>query len=261
MDSYGRAPYIRCDAVKRHNPPDHAGGGAPQDGRGCNRMSTGVIELIILAGITVFLLLKLRGVLGAKTGLEEQQAPRAPQVEPVRQKRAAPVAPVEDAGVDPDSATVAEGDADIGEALASMRRAEPAFLPTEFIGGARQAFEMILMAFEHGDLDTLRQFLAPDVYQGFADAIAARKEAGYTVEARFVGVRDARVVTARFDADSREAEIAIRFTGELISAVRDASGAVVEGDPNDVRRETDVWTFARRMGADDPNWLLVATGE
>jgi predicted lipid-binding transport protein (Tim44 family) len=224
-------------------------------------MPTGVIELIILAGIAVFLLLRLRGLLGTRTGLEEQQATRVSRPEPVRQSRAAGPPPSEDGAIDPDSATVADGDDRVGAALAAMRRAEPGFLPSEFLSGARQAFEMILMAFEHGDLKPIDRFLAPDVRQGFADAIAERRRDGLTVDARFVGVREARVVDARFDAATGEAEIALRFTGELISTVRDAEGRVVEGDPNELRRETDVWTFARRMGAGDPNWTLVATGE
>jgi predicted lipid-binding transport protein (Tim44 family) len=224
-------------------------------------MPTGVIELIILAGIAVFLLLRLRGVLGTRTGLEEQQATRVSRPEPVRPARAGPPPAADEGVIDPDSATVAGGDDAIGAALAAMRRAEAGFLPSEWLGGARQAFEMILMAFEHGDLKPVERFLAPDVRDGFAEAIAERQREGLTVEARFVGVREARIADARFDLESREAEIAVRFTGELISVVRDAAGRVVEGDPNDVRRETDVWTFARRMGAGDPNWTLVATGE
>lgn len=224
-------------------------------------MPTGVIELIILAAIALFLLFRLRSVLGQKTGLEERQARPAARPEAARPVPAPPPPSAEEDGVDPDSATVAGGDDAAAKALSAMRRAEPGFLPSEFIKGARQAFEMILMAFEQGDLDTLRRFLAPDVYEGFAEAIEERKRQGYTVEARFIGVREARVTGARFDPETREGEIAVRFTGEMITAVRDSEHRVVEGDPNEIRRETDTWTFARRMGVDDPNWLLVATGE
>jgi predicted lipid-binding transport protein (Tim44 family) len=223
-------------------------------------MPTGVIELIILAGIAVFLLFRLRGVLGTKTGFEEQQHRPAARAEATRPAPPPPPAALED-GVDEDSAAAAEGDEQVAEALSAMRRVEPGFSPRAFVQGARGAYEMILMAFEQGDLDTLRRFLAPDVYAGFAEAIEGRRTAGYTVEARFIGVREAKIVGARFDADTAEAEIAIRFKGEMITAVRDAEHRVVEGDPNEIRRETDVWTFARRMGAADPNWLLVATGE
>ncbi|MGF1658480.1 MAG: Tim44/TimA family putative adaptor protein [Rubrimonas sp.] len=223
-------------------------------------MTSGIIETIILAAIALFLVFKLRGVLGTKTGLEEQQGARVRAPAPSRSAPAGPVPVAEANEIDPDSATVAEGDREIGEALSAMRRAEPSFLPSEFMGGARGAFEMILMAFEQGDLDTLRQFLAPEVFAGFEAAIAERRENGYTVDARFIGVREAQVVAARYDAATREAEIAVRFTAEMITVVRDADLQIVEGDPNEIRRESDVWTFGRRMGASDPNWRLVATG-
>lgn len=223
-------------------------------------MPTGVIELIILAAVALFLLFRLRSVLGTKTGFEEQQSRRPMRPEPARPSAAPP--PAADEGeIDPDSATVADNDPAIGAALAAMRRAEPGFLPSEFMSGARQAFEMILMAFETGDLDTLKRFLAPDVYRSFAAVIEDRRQQGLSVDARFVGVREARVASARFDPVSREAEIALRFTAELVTVVRDRELRVVEGDPNEIRRETDVWTFARRMGVSDPNWQLVATGE
>ncbi len=223
-------------------------------------MPTGVIELIILAGIAVLLLFRLRSVLGTKTGLEEQQL-RAPRPEPIRANpvKAQP-APAED-GVDEECLAVADGDAEVAETLAAMRRAEPGFAPAAFMQGARQAFEMLLMAFEHGDKETLNRFLAPDVYRGFAEAIDERAAAGYRVDSRFVGVREARIVAARFEPSDGAAEIAVRFSAELVTAVYDASDALVEGDPNDIRRETDVWTFGRRMGVSDPNWRLVATGE
>ena len=225
-------------------------------------MPTGVIELLILAAIALFLLFRLRSVLGTKTGFEEQHNHRrAPAPEPAERPAPAPAPVAEEGAVDSDSEEAAEGDASIAETLSAMRRAEPGFQPTGFLQGARGAFEMILMAFEQGDVDTLKRFLAPDVFEGFEAAIEQRKAAGYTVDARFIGVREARIVDARFDADSGEAEIAVRFKGELITVVRDSEHRVVEGDPNEIRRESDVWTFARRMGASDPNWQLVATGE
>jgi len=82
-----------------------------------------------------------------------------------------------------------------------------------------------------------------------------------TVEATFVGLRELVLTDATFDRASREAEVTVRFTGELTSVIRNRSGEVVEGSPTEIKRQRDVWTFARTMGADNPNWLLVATGE
>ena len=224
-------------------------------------MSTGIIELVILAGIALFLLFRLRSVLGTKTGFEEQHNHRTIRADTVRPAPTPAPVTVDEPASDDDALAVADGDAAIADALIGMARAEPGFSPSGFVSGAKGAYEMILMAFENADTKTLETFLAPDVYDGFAAAIAERQRLGYTVEARFIGVREARVVGARFDPESNEAEIAIRFTGEMITTVRDSEHRVVEGNPNEIRRETDVWTFARRMGSPDPNWMLVATGE
>ena len=117
------------------------------------------------------------------------------------------------------------------------------------------------MGFERGDMNSIKPFLAEDVYETFAEVVAAREAQGLTVEAEFIGIREMALHGATFDKDSNLAEVTVRFTGEMTSVVRDAAGEVVEGKPNEVKRQKDVWTFARVLGTDDPNWQLVATGE
>ena len=142
-----------------------------------------------------------------------------------------------------------------------MKQADPEFSVGEFLSGARGAYEMILMAFERGDVDSIAPFLGDEVHQTFVDVIGTREDQGLTIEANFVGVRELNLVDATFDRDTQEAEITVRFVGELTSAVRDAAGEIIEGNPNEIKRQKDVWTFARFMAADNPNWKLVATGE
>ncbi|MEM1316595.1 MAG: Tim44/TimA family putative adaptor protein [Pseudomonadota bacterium] len=219
-----------------------------------------MIELIILAAIAVFVLMRLKSVLGTRTGFEGP--PRTgpePISEPRRRERDFEVING-GADIDEDIARVADADSETGAALRRMAEAEPGFSPSEFLDGAKQAYEMILMAFETGDMKTLRQLLSDEVYDSFAAAIAARDEEGLMVEARFVGVKEARVFSAMYSESTREADIEIRFVGELVSVVRNAEHEIVEGDPNEIRRQTDLWTFTRAMGADDPNWVLTATG-
>jgi predicted lipid-binding transport protein (Tim44 family) len=120
---------------------------------------------------------------------------------------------------------------------------------------------MILMAFEKGDLDSIRAFLSADVEHSFAEVIEARQREGLSIESHFVGLRELVLQDARFDSASREGEITVRFVGELTSVVRNKAGEVVEGSATAIKRQRDVWTFARKMGVDDPNWQLVATGE
>lgn len=219
-----------------------------------------MIELIILAAIAVFVLMRLKSVLGTRTGFER---PSQPRVEPVpeHRRRERDFEVIRGgADLDADIARVADADSETAAALRRMAQAEPGFSPSEFLDGAKRAYEMILMAFETGDRKTLRDLLSPEVYESFAAAIDAREREGLTVEARFIGVKDAKVFSAIFTEETGEADIEVRFVGELVSVVRDAGHEIVEGDPNEVRRQTDLWTFTRRMGVDDPNWVLTATG-
>ena len=141
-----------------------------------------------------------------------------------------------------------------------MKGAEPSFNVGEFLGGARGAYEMILMGFEAGDLSKIKPFLSDDVYESFASVVGERENKGLSVEAKFIGLRELKLLDATFGPSSREAEVTVRFVGELTSVVRDKAGDIVEGNPKEVKAQKDIWTFARVMGADNPNWQLVATG-
>ena len=222
-------------------------------------MSSAVIQLLVLAGIAIFLILRLRSVLGTREGFEKPPVPLNGQ--PDSDKRRRRDFEVIEGGVDRDITDHVEDGSAAAKALASMKLAEPGFGVGEFLQGARGAYEMILMAFEQGELETVQPFLDEDVYEAFADVVSQREQQGLTVEAHFVGVRDVSLVNATFDRATDVAEITVRFLGELTSVVRDAAGDVVEGDANAIKRQKDVWTFARKMGTGDPNWKLVATGE
>ena len=140
-----------------------------------------------------------------------------------------------------------------------MKRAEPSFGVGEFLSGARGAYEMILMGFDNGEIEDLKPFLSDEIYETFSEVIEQRAQQGLTIEAQFVGVRELSLVDATFDDTERLAEITVKYVGELTSVVKNAAGEVIEGSPTAVKRQKDVWTYARRMGSDDPNWQLVAT--
>lgn len=220
-------------------------------------MSSAVIQLLVLAGVAVFLILRLRSVLGTRDGFEKPpiQAPREGAGANARDFE------VIEGGPDRDIVDhVAEGSG-AAEALAQMKAADNSFSVGEFLQGARGAYEMILMAFERGDLKSIQPFLSEDVFESFAQVVDMRADKGLTVEANFIGVREVTLQDASLDDATKEAEITVRFVGELTSVVRDEAGDVVEGSPTEVKKQRDVWTFARVMGSDDPNWQLVATGE
>jgi predicted lipid-binding transport protein (Tim44 family) len=223
-------------------------------------MSSDMIEILVLIAIAGVVLFRLKSVIGTRTGHEgPPEVMRRQQNGADAPARPGPVA-VPDLPED-DEETFANVPQDSRAALEAIREVEPGFDIDGFVDGGRGAYEMILMAYEEGDRETLQNLLAPDVFQAFQAGIEAREEAGLRVDARFIGVKEARVEEVAFDPDANIADVTVRFVGELITAVRDAENRVVEGDPNEVRRQTDIWTFSREMGSVDPNWLLTGTGD
>lgn len=217
-------------------------------------MSNAVIQLLVLAGIAIFLILRLRNVLGTRDGFEPTKVDT-----PAKQRRFEVIEGSAEE-VDEDITDHVEPGSPAAEALAAMKRVEPGFGVGEFLNGSKAAYEMILMAFERGDLSEVRPFLADPVAEAFQSVIDDRAAKAQTVEAQYLGTRETSLSAAEFDAATGMAEISVRFMAEMIAVTRDSAGEVVEGDPKAPRKQRDVWTFARHMGQDDPNWQLVATG-
>lgn len=220
-------------------------------------MNSPLLQLLVLAGIAIFLILRLRNVLGTREGFEKPPLQRPGEASPAERRGFEVI----EGGPDRDITDHVEEGSDAAEALAEMKRVEPSFSLSEFLQGARGAYEMILMGFERGDLAAIKPFLSEEVYETFAEVVEAREAQGLTIEAEFAGIREMSVADAEFDKGTNMAEVSVRFIGELTSVVRDSAGDIVEGSATKPKRQKDVWTFARKMGADDPNWQLVATGE
>lgn len=218
-------------------------------------MSDPMIQLVILGVIALFVILRLRSVLGTRTGFEptnvsqqtfKKEKPKDEEIKEV---------------IDRDIADYILIDSPGGKALSQMKKAENTFSVTEFIEGARQAYEMILIAFEEGDRDGLRPFLADDIYESFEAVIIERENAKLNVEATFIGLREIKLSNAEYDWRSKEGEITLTLIAELTTVVKNNKGKVIEGDKNTIKRQKDIWTFSRVMGSDNPNWILVATSE
>ncbi|CUH39403.1 mitochondrial import inner membrane, translocase subunit [Jannaschia seosinensis] len=219
-------------------------------------MDDAVIQLLVLAAIALFLVIRLKNVLGTRTGFEKPPVTDSgPRRDDVRRDFE-----VIEGGPDRDITDHVEDGSESAKALAAMKLAEPGFNVTEFVSGARQAYEMILMAFENGDLTPVEGFLSDDVYDAFLSVISDREDKGLKVDANFIGVRETSLTEAEFDRATDEGQITIRFVCEITSVVKDSEGTIVEGNPNEIKKQRDVWTFARIMGSEDPNWKLVATG-
>ncbi len=220
------------------------------------RMSSPLIQLLVLAGIAIFLILRLRDVLGTREGFEKPVLPKQEGDKRAGREKFQVI----EGGPDADITDHVPADGSSAKALAAMKLVEPSFEVGSFLQGARGAYEMILMGFESGDLARIKPFLSDEVYESFAAVVDQREKQGLKIEAKFVGVREIKLVEAEFDRGSNEGEITIRFIGELTSVVRDKAGDIVEGTPDEIKRQKDVWTFARIMGSENPNWQLVATG-
>lgn len=216
-----------------------------------------IIQLLVLAGIAVFLILRLKNVLGTREGFEKPPVNGPTATTPLQRSGFEVI----EGGPDPDIIDHVAEDSPAARALAQMKKIEPGFSVSEFLGGARGAYEMILMGFERGDLAEIKPFLSDDVYHTFAEVVADRDAKGLTIEADFIGVQELSLVDAEFDPDTRIAELTVRYVGQLTQVVRDRGGDIIEGEEGKVKTQKDSWTFERRMGSDDLNWQLVATGE
>ncbi len=229
------------------------------------------IYTIIFLALAVFIFLRLRSVLGQRTGRERppydpysardaMRSPATDQVVTLPPRPAEPVTtrPVE---VTPPSVDrwkdIAETGSGIAAGLDAIAAADSGFDAKHFITGARTAYEMIVTAFAEGDRRQLRSLLSREVYDGFDAAISERESRGETAETRFVSIDGSTITGAELRA--RMAQITMRFVSKLISATRDRSGNVIEGNAEKVTDVTDVWTFARDVSSRDPNWKVVAT--
>ncbi|HZS65431.1 MAG TPA: Tim44/TimA family putative adaptor protein [Xanthobacteraceae bacterium] len=231
------------------------------------------IYTIVFLAVAVFIFLRLRSVLGQRTGRE--RPPYDPFAARDRMRGAANDAGNENVVSLPGRAVDAassvtqtvpvkdrwKGVAESGSALAAsldaIAGADSGFDVKHFLAGARAAYEMVVTAFAEGDRRTLRNLLSREVFDGFEAAISGREKRGEKHETRFVSIDTAEIVAA--ELRGRTAQATVRFISKLIATTRDASGAVIDGSPDKVIEVTDIWTFARDVTSRDPNWKLVAT--
>jgi predicted lipid-binding transport protein (Tim44 family) len=227
------------------------------------------ITTVIFALLAAFVVWKLRSVLGTRTGHE-----RPPQERPRGSERLddaandSKVIRLPGAANDSRLGASSKGEQDrwspyassgsaLGSGFDQIASLDANFQPREFVEGAKAAYEMIIGAFAAGDRDTLRNLLAKDVYDSFAAAVADREARGEQVETTFVSIDKAEFTDVQLRG--KTANVTMKFQSKLITATRDKSGAVVDGNPDKVVDMADIWTFARDMTSRDPNWRLVAT--
>lgn len=227
------------------------------------------IYTIIFLALAVFIFLRLRSVLGQRTGRErppydpysarDARAPANDKVVtlPSRKPESGATIPAEVSEPADRWKDIAPAGSATAASLDAIAAADREFDAKHFVTGARSAYEMIVGAFAAGDRRALKNLLAREVYDGFDAAIRDREAKGETVESRFVSLDTAEIIGAELRGSN--AQVTVRFVSQLITATRDKDGNVVEGNPDKVTDVTDIWTFSRDLGSRDPNWKLVGT--
>jgi predicted lipid-binding transport protein (Tim44 family) len=237
------------------------------------------VSTLLFLVLAVVIFLKLRSVLGRRTGQEQTRYERYKAQQEAAQRNGKlagpdkvvtlprrereeleprPVAkPQVRADVEERVKGLAAGNAGIAKGLVDIVRADEAFEPDAFLKGARAAYELIVTAFAESNRKTLKNLLSREVYEGFAGAISDRESRGELVDQSFVGIKSADIVEA--ELKNGISQVTVKFVSELISATRDKAGEVITGDPKRIKEVTDIWTFAREVASRDPNWKLIAT--
>jgi predicted lipid-binding transport protein (Tim44 family) len=211
-------------------------------------------DIILFAMVAGFLVLRLRSVLGRRTGNERRRELFVRRARPASEKGPALIEP-NPAAV---AATTTPPPADaVAEGLNQIHRADPSFDPSQFLEGVRTAFEMIVTAFANADKAGLRPLLSDEVYQQFVTAIDERASAKETLETRILRLDSADIIEA--ELLGRNAQVTVKLTSQQINVTRAMDGSIVDGDPEHSTEKTDYWTFARDTRSADPNWVLVAT--
>jgi predicted lipid-binding transport protein (Tim44 family) len=223
------------------------------------------IDIIFFAMVAVFVILRLRSVLGRRMGHEQRDAAKnfpRPQDRNASEDATRSESPA-DTGEDNvirlpgRNGQQVPKDTPLGAGLTQIKLADANFDPADFQEKAKMAFEYIVMAFAEGDSQKLKPLLSKDVFEGFDAAIRSRAEQGHVLSTTLVRIKDAELAEASMNG--RTASITVRYVTEQINVTRDADGKVVDGDPDRITEAVDIWTYEHNTRSSDPNWTLVAT--
>jgi predicted lipid-binding transport protein (Tim44 family) len=215
-------------------------------------------SIVFFAIVVLFLVFRLRSVLGRRTGQERYRDPFAPRSATPPARAPAPGAPADIRGpVIEGASTPASEPAPLAAGMARLKAADRGFDERTFLKGARGAFEIIVNAFAAGDTAALKPLLSSEVYSSFATAIQQRVSAKETHETNLMTIKECDLIEA--GVEGSHAAVTVKFVSDQVNVTRAADGTVIDGDADRVVEKTDFWTFSRDIGSRDPNWQLVAT--
>ena len=222
-----------------------------------------MVQIIVLAAVAFFLFWRLKSVLGSRQGFENPKQNINNKTNSANQnsksKKNDDIIDLKPNAIDEDVADYVEENSDQFKTLTNMKMIEEGWMVSHFVSGAKLAYEEILMAFENGDLEKIKKMTSNEVYLTFKDVIEDRNLKGIKVEASFGGVRDIRIKDVKLNKKSLEAHITMIFKCDISYSIKDKNDNIIEGGPDNIKKQKDVWTFARKMKSDVPNWYLIKT--
>ena len=216
-----------------------------------------MLQIFILAAVAIFLFWRLRAVLGSREGFEKNlkdikgssKVIKSPDVVEEQAK----------GGPDDDIFDYVEENSKSAEVFKKMKGFDSDFSVKKFVSGAKMAYEIIVMAFENGDTEKLGTLLENKVLKSFKSVIDKRKKDGYAIDAKFIGMRDLRIIDASFSEKTKIADITLSFKSEISTVVKDVEGTIIEGHPDEIKKQKDTWVFTKNLSEKSPIWLLKST--
>jgi predicted lipid-binding transport protein (Tim44 family) len=220
-----------------------------------------MVQIIVLAAVAFFLFWRLRSVLGSRQGFERlnKDVNEKTKSSKINTNSEDKIIDLKSTNIDEEIADYVDEKSEQFKTLSELKKLEDGWQVSHFVSGAKLAYEEILMAFENGDLNKIEKLSSKDVYTAFKEVIDDRNQKGLQVEAIFGGVRDIRIKDVKLNKKNLEANITMVFQCDITYSIKDKNNKIIEGGPDKVKKQKDVWTFTRKMNSDIPNWYLTKT--
>ena len=216
-----------------------------------------MLQIFILAAVAIFLFWRLRAVLGSRDGFEKTIRDIKKSSDVVSNPKV--IDERKNDSPDDDIFDYVEENSKNAEVFKKMKEFDSDFSVNKFVSGAKMAYEMILMAFERGDTEKLKTLLEKKVLTSFKSVIDKRKKDGFIVDAKFIGMRDIRIINASFSQKTKIADVTLSFKSEITTVVKDSKGAIIEGHPDEIKKQKDTWVFTKNLSDKSPKWFLKST--
>ena len=216
-----------------------------------------MLQIFILAAVAIFLFWRLRAVLGSRDGFEKTLKEIKESSDVVSNPKV--IDETKNDSPDDDIFDYVEENSKNAEVFKKMKEFDSEFSVNKFVSGAKMAYEIILMAFERGDTEKLTALLEKKVLTSFKSVIDKRKKDGFIVDAKFIGMRDIRIINASFSQKTTIADVTLSFKSEITTVVKDSKGTIIEGHPDEIKKQKDTWVFTKKLSEKSPIWLLKST--